>query len=304
MLEKRLNILMGLQDKIELELLSSPKNADGNGYSSVPGLRRLAAFGEYFSFKGSNSLQALHTLLKETEEIMALQNKLVCATINQTELSTILNIQSDRCASLYKKSHFICKLLNDRFEEIDMDQKDKFTWQANTIMIEENLIAYDEIHRTEVEPSHETDLSEVLTLCEFVKNILNQCRFFNVVEAKASTPNSGEREEIPAQVLKICEKAFSGLKCEGGCGLRRITGILSAYLYFWLQERCMEWHSDLTHQELMMETEEEMLQEIKENAIKEKKKSKKKKKRKGSSKKIRYQSLQLHTWTRARSLHA
>lgn len=47
----------------------------------------------------------------------------------------------------------------------------------------------------------------------------------------------------------------------------------------------MEWHADLTHQELMMETEEEMLQEIKENAIKEKKKSKKKKKRKGSSKK-------------------
>ena len=286
LLEKRLLILAKLQDKIELELLSSPKNENGNGYSAVPVLRRLATFGEYFALKEANASSPLNQLLTEIDEMMALRNELICSTINQTDVNTILQIQSDRCTRLYNKINHVCKLVNDRLENMDMDQKDKFTWQANTIMIEENMMAYEESRTAEVEPSLERDLNDVLNLCEFVKNVLNQFRFYSVVEAKRAMHKSDENEQIPAQVLKICERAFASLKCEGDCGLRRVTGILSAYLYFWLQERCMEWHADLTHQELMIETEEELLQESKENAAKEqKKKAKKKKKRKGSPKK-------------------
>ena len=284
MLEKRLLILVKLQDKVESELLSCPENIDG--CSLIPVLRVLATFGEYFALKEDIESKNLKEVLTGIDSMMQLQNEMICSTINQTDVDTIKQMQSDRCSRLHEKIMQVCKIVNDRLEFIDLDKNDRLTWQANTIMIEENMMAYEENREGGTERSLALDLNEVLNLCEFSKNILYQFRFYSAIEAKSTMGKSHLNGQIPTQVMKICEGIFASLKCEGSCGLRRVSGILSAYLYFWLQQRCMEWHADLTHQELMIETEKELLDEVKENAANDRKKKakKKKKKRKGSTK--------------------
>jgi len=280
MLEKRLFLLTKLQDKIEVEVLSCPRDVN----STVPVLRRLAAFGEYFALNEDSTADS-EDLLAARDEMMVLRDEMICSTIYQTDVKTILKMQSDRCSQSYEKTANVFNLLNERLENIEMSQKDRLTWQAATIMIEENVMAYEESRDKDMEPSLDRDMNEVLNLCDFVKNILNQFRFYENVKAAKSMEKVGENVKIPSQVLRICEGAVTSFKCEGGCGLRRVAGILSACLYSWLQEQCMEWHADLTHQELMIETEEEVLQESKEAAANQQKKKSKKKKRRDVSKK-------------------
>jgi len=80
--------------------------------------------------------------------------------------------------------------------------------------------------------------------------------------ALSSISKSNEHVKTPAAIVDLSENLHtdrvikanennSQLKCEGGGGRRRIAGILSVCLYNWLQKKCLEWHADLTQNELL-----------------------------------------------------
>jgi len=279
-MENRNIILARLQDKIEVELLSSPSD----GSNTVSFLRRLVTFGEYFALKEENG-DMMGDLATAVESMLKLRDELIFKIIYQTDVSTILKMQSSRCTELYAHSTRIYELVNDLLESADMNQKDRITWQANSIMIEEHQMSIDHCFGQEGEASLQRQLIEVQHLCHFIKSILQQCRLYRLIEATKCTSDNNESNVIPSEVFDLCEGQVPIPWCKKGFGKRRIVGILSACLYSWLQERCMEWHADLTHQELMAETEEELIKESKHIATAEQKtKSKKKKKRKNSKK--------------------
>ena len=66
--------------------------------------------------------------------------------------------------------------------------------------------------------------------------------------------------------------------CEGGGGSRRTTGILVGLFYRWLNDRCNEWHAELTQKELIESMTDEPAEECK--APKSKKSKKKRNKEK------------------------
>lgn len=280
MLEKRNSILGRLNEKIMLELFSFPSGGDDSSCF----LRRFITFGEYFALKeecGDDTTD----LASAVDLMLELRDELTSKIIYQTEVSTILEMQSSTCTKLYNQCINAFELANEYLKNTDLNRKDKITWQENSINIEEDQMFIEEFLGQECEPSLERHMNEVQYLSTFVKKCLKQCRFYRQVEAAKVVLDTNQSIMTPPQIFKLCEVLGSGLiptlKCEGGFAKRRIAGIVSVCLYSWLQERCMEWHADLTHQELMIETEEELLKERKEIASTEqKKKSKKKKKNK------------------------
>jgi len=284
MLEKRNSDLERLNEKIMLELLSHPSGGDESSCL----LRRLIAFGEYFALKEECGDDTTDLALA-VDLMLELRDELTSKIIYQTEVSTILEMQSSRCTKLYNQCINVFELANECLKNMDLNRKDKITWQENSINIEEDQMFIEEFLGQECESSLERHMNEVQNLGTFVNKCLKQCRFYLQVEAANVVSEPNRSNTIPPQIFKLCEVLGSGsiptLKCEGGFAKRRIAGMVSVCLYSWLQERCMEWHADLTHQELMIETEEELLKESKEIASTEqKKKSKKKKKNKKSKK--------------------
>lgn len=281
-MENRNIVLARLQDKIELVLLSIPTD----GSSSTPHLKRLVTFGRYFALK-EKSEGKIDDLATGVDSMLKLRDELIFKIIYQTDVSTILNMQSSRCMELYAHTTHVYELVNDLLKSAGMNQKDRITWQTNSIMIEENQMSIDDYLGQEGEASLERQLSEVEHLWHFVKSVLQQCRFFRLIEATKFISNNDVSHVIPPQVFELCEGDVPLPCCRKGFGKKRIVGILSACIYSWLQERCMEWHADLTHQELMIETEEELLKESEDIVAAEQKlKSKKKKKRKQIKKSV------------------
>jgi hypothetical protein len=272
-LEKRFFVISQLQDSIEGKLLGCVQGGD----KSSTNLRHLVLFGHFFSLyqEGnnveSNKTKAAIDLMLETRD------KVLFEVIYYTSVHKILNVQTTRCNNLYHEISRAYTMVCNAMKNIKMCRKDLLTWQTNSIIIEESQIEYEMLQTKNSEPSLEKDIHRVQVLCDFTKNVLQQYRFLQQLEISSVK----EVNRIPREVLDIYYSTSPTLGCQGSYGKRRIVGILSSYVYSWLEEKCIEWHAELTHQELMIETENELLQE-QINCNVQKKKSKKKKKRKNT----------------------
>jgi hypothetical protein len=105
-------------------------------------------------------------------------------------------------------------------------------------------------------------------------------------------PNKKRRlNDLPRRYVKWAERAFSAGNvdmtedadvCPGYGRDRRVSCLIAAMLYGWLQDRCVEWDAELTQKEVLaaMENDEEFFASDPSPAEKESSKSSKKKKKK------------------------
>jgi hypothetical protein len=271
-LKKRLVVISRLQEDIEGKLSARLEGGDETSMN----LRRLIVLGHFFALHREENIEpnktetAIHRMLEN-------RDKLIFEVIYFTSVNKILHVQDTRCNKLFDEISRTYTMVCDAMKNIMTCRKDSLTWQANSIIIEENEIEFDMLQTQNSEPSLDKDLHRVKVLCEFTKNVLNQYRFLQQLEVS----DVKDMTKIPREVVNMCLGLSPSQGCQGGFGKRRVVGILSSFVYSWLEDKCVEWHADLSHQELMTETENELLR-VQKDSIGQKKKSKKKKKRKSA----------------------
>ncbi len=272
-------------------------------------LERILLLSTYFSWlKKDSGIDTSPGF--DCKAIITERNELVCSRVFGSKVSTILEAHSSRITNLRSKGQGCVELVDG--QSIDgsfvVPQNYATFWDTNKIMIEEKLME-DEI-LSDKERSFACDVPEMTNLCGLIEYINKQCRLsrdIQVAEAMEKNDSSGgiaKHHKMPKWIRKIHsteeeeepqdkegQASIATTKCNGGSGKRRVMCILSACLYSWIEERCMEWHADLTHEELLLDADEELANLGKVNTSSQRSKKSKKKKRKSSGKKETNQNL-------------
>jgi hypothetical protein len=153
----------------------------------------------------------------------------------------------------------------------------KLSWDANMILLEENL----ENHQKECKyrgvsdlvGSYHTDQKELKDVFQLTNSVTRLYRVKDVIVRSNAVLNEEKREPCTASNLSraavdsivitvkgmldysstIADKRVKSTKvyCNGHSGRRRISCIISEFLYEWLSERFREFHADVTQSELL-----------------------------------------------------
>ena len=85
-------------------------------------------------------------------------------------------------------------------------------------------------------------------------------------------------ENLSGSDISPIKRHSGSFKCDGAGGKRRVSGVLAALLYRWLEVRCSEWHAEVTQNELLesVDVEEPAVKEGETKSGKKKKSTKKK----------------------------
>ena len=85
--------------------------------------------------------------------------------------------------------------------------------------------------------------------------------------------------DLPSRLSVWLNSTSDNMKCSGDGGEHRVSSILSGLIYRWLEAQCLEWHAELTRDELLKSMEESAVVDIPSEGGRKSKKKKKKKKR-------------------------
>jgi len=313
MLKKKSLILKELQNKMEMNLIlssssSSCLNANHVEYrmeaSDVEvrnsNLARLVSLATYCSWiNGDKDIEKMCEYQHETS--VSMLHDLVCNTTCQSEKSEMIKVQSERMGKVRDTVKELgIDIVGGNF---DIPKSYEASWLNNNIFIEENMMKDDLILESKVESTFDTDKSEMYNICGVIQYVGKQFRLYADINASKNLANETaavdtDFHKLPQWIEEIrfrdynkeklqmergCKDDDDNWKCEGG-GKRRVMCILSACLYSWVQERCVEWHADLLHEELLMDANEEFALANKTNNGSQRSKKSKKKKKKGSAK--------------------
>jgi len=208
------------------------------------------------------------------DKVFKLRNGLAITTNPRTDADTLLeDISNSRSQILLEISRAIL-LLDSSINDEKLDSKQMSIWNANKIIMEESEIC--DQNFKEFGFSLENDVSKIDNILELTSVLLKQSRYRKELHVRGI--GSCLEINIPSVIYKsIHDGKLLQERCEGGNGERRVSSILSACLYGWLEKQCIQWHADLTHEELLLDAEEDLLCE-------DSKKLQKKKKQKGPAK--------------------
>jgi hypothetical protein len=140
-------------------------------------------------------------------------------------------------------------------------------WQAHEIIVQENLDTPANIG----EDTCVNDEDQLINVWALVENLTALIRLKEFVEMSARKRGAVRKKIPPWAFVKLDVKdgqkdkqsvPTTNAKCCGGSGKRRVICIISACLYSWLQERCMEWHADLTQKELLSDAKDDEFMNI------------------------------------------
>lgn len=277
MLVERQTILSKLFDEMTNLLLVSKMDKEQP-------VKVMLVLGEYFHFLCESKRNDKATIECHLEQVLEFHHDLICRVIYKRIAKDMKNIFSEKCIRLYDNLGNLDRDVQTLENSSLMSKSESYDWKTNMIMMEEFdecfKCAMQEEKEDSFEPSIEQDTNKIHHLCEYVKTLHGQIQLLRIFQCRNSEVIRNLSDiDIPQQLYKLCENTtLSPSICERYCGQRRIAAVLSAFLYCWFQQLCMEWHADLTRQELMTETENELLEiESKVESSKSKKKSKKKK---------------------------
>jgi hypothetical protein len=219
----------------------------------------------------------------------------------------MLDTQEERCSRLSSLLRELHDLLEEDFRTL-VDAKSLNTgtpqWQELTKQYNETWsqitkpaetgVGEDEDYTNENESKAAKLAHDRQELSKLVE--ISVSRFTCLLAMRRSVETSG----VPATTLPLRLKRWmvqeagdektmlggNGESCHGGGSRRRIACILATLLYKWLEDRCKEWHSELTQKEILDSMNDiVVLNDADSNdiALKPSKPSKKKKKRKAVS---------------------
>jgi len=304
MIEEKLKILSQLNDMLD-QVLVSPSSEEGCTGDST-NLKRIVAHAVYFShnYVEERCKDTLNNVF-DYKSLLSSRSASVCKTIHETKVLDVLEIQSKRIESMRSQAKLLVENMEAHSEAIiiKLPQKYESLWKANNILIEERTIGDDKFSKcAKAQASLESEKNELRDSCCLVGDVGRQCRLLedlktvdlnqsdNNTVKKPFTPGHSENLDGGQIVFTIFgneeSQSQTSEKCDGGGGRRRVTSIISACIYSWLQDRCMEWHADLTQKELLSAVEDEP-SSVNGMIPRTKKSSKKKKdKRKTDAKKL------------------
>lgn len=235
----------------------------------------LAALSAYLLVVTEAYLYEIYPWEESLDAILKKRNEIVCITNLRLDATILLKELSDKQRIIYRG------IFNEAIPQLDsnlkqkhLDSKQMSLWNANKIMMEESEIM-DQNYK-DFGFSMENDIAKSENLFDLVSILFKQKRYREDIEL-LSTHKKGDIK-IPPCIYRGIQlgKLQQEDRCEGSNGERRVSSIISACLYGWLEKQCIEWHAELTQKELLLDAEEELLQVS----------NKQKKKRKGSNKKI------------------
>ena len=116
------------------------------------------------------------------------------------------------------------------------------------------------------------------------QNVLNQWLYLKRV-TEVTEDLGTTNVDLPLKLKRFLRgqgepHVWSDGTCQGGGGRRRVTAIMTGLLYRWLQDRCNEWHAELTQKELLESMVDEPIADAKSTEPKARAKGKKSKKKK------------------------
>jgi len=278
MIDEKLNILSALNEKLVQVL--GPSSSDEGFVGDLTTLKRIVAYAVYFSHKHIEK-KCLDTrgCVHEYKTLLILRSASVCKTIHETKILDILDIQSKRTDNMRNQTNLLSQNMAAHSEAIigQLPQNYALEWKANNIEIEDRTAVADEIYkkRGKSEASLESEKNELRNSCYLVGHVAKQCRLLedlkdeylyrddNSIIKKLITPGYSKNLDDGQIILTVFanEERHGKIpeKCDGGGGERRVISIISVCIYGWLQDRCMEWHADLTQKELLSAVEDEPL---------------------------------------------
>lgn len=209
------------------------------------------------------------------DRIFKMRNELAFTTNPRTDARILLEDLSSTQSQIKHELNQAIFLLDSSIKDEKLDSKQMSMWNANKIIMEESEMCDHDFK--DIGFSLENDMSKIENILELTFVLSKQNRYRKELHL---------RSQIPCIEINIPSFIYNGIhsgklmqeRCEGGNGERRVSSILSACLYGWLEKECIQWHADLTHEELLLDAEEDLLRDVN-------KKLPKKKKQKGSAKK-------------------
>ena len=207
--------------------------------------------------------------------IFKMRNELAFTTNPRTDASILVEDLSRSLSEIKHKINQSIFLLDSSIKDEKLHSKQMSMWNANKIIMEECEMCDQDFK--DIGFSLENDVSKIKNILEMTYVLSKQDRYRK--ELYLRSQDSCLEIKIPSFIYKgIHSGKLLHEKCEGGNGERRVSSILSACLYGWFEKQCIQWHADLTHEELLLDAEKDLLREVN-------KKIDKKKKQKGSAKK-------------------
>ena len=272
MMEEKLRHLYYFYEEIYKLLMTT----DGLEDDMIP-IVRITSLASYFRHSGT-----ITTVKQEdSEHFMKLIASMVCKSSSKFVINEQKHLVSQCCGEI----RLLASTLYDDFHSSDVSDltdfpKYKSHWQAHEIIVQENMHIPANIEKESSLGDDNEHLGRVWALVDNLIALFRLKEFVNM----CSEEGRDCLVDIPPWIfmdLEVEDGEVNGQsqpalnsKCCGGSGKRRVISIISACLYSWLQERCMEWHADLTQKELLSDAiDDEFMKNVKKKASKKKKKA-------------------------------
>lgn len=277
MLDDKLRLLWNMHEQFDSILLSSVPADDDTDINLCPSaLERLSALEAFFFSSGMDD--DLRSQMDENcIKLLEVCNELT-ATIHRGKVDDIVDDQSCRWETAEEMNRSVQSLLMEEKLKLQKNKnrptKYAEIWDELASQYEALKSVLDEGRQRGTDCAENRDVNadvddfssisfqerEMQGLFDLARVALSQWRVirrmqnFDVVEGSTNFATRGHQFPRCLRKRLVDHKENRHRKeeaCEGGGGKRRITCILAALLYRWLCDRCMEWHADLTQNELL-----------------------------------------------------
>ena len=307
-LNKKISAVYKMQDHIMNHLVS-----EVSGHSSLNGLQKFCVVCGYYAYPDETPLYKETHISDMAGKLLDKRQNIICKSYSNTLHESFFDEQN---ASTAKYSHALDDLetrldLANRSVSDTGDSLKPLTDLMTTLTLSRqsleerssNLKFLTDDKDLDVNVLAENSKRELHYYFDRSKVLCLEWRILILRQYRQSDSFAEARQRcVPVNLLKWAEGALvdgatesndsdSKPECSGVGGRRRVSCIVATMIFDWLQERCMEWHAELTHKELLAAMEKDDLffsndptQQITSGGKSSSKKKKAKKKKAATSK--------------------